>query len=258
MLVIRPEQMEVLKEAALRSFEDEMLEHLAEFSPPLFKAVGEEQMRKAVSFGIGQAKSYGFTFRGPVRLYLELMLLFGTHFDTDPQYPWAAEILTDQDTGSQMDRAERLYEKTMDYREKVAGPQDAYSLEALKQIAIFARQHISLPSHDFIPGMLQYINIIYPQKADYVGDEGLESLIHKGIECAQLMQFSTVRGMTLVIVLMLAFGHGCAADPLYPWIERTLKDEAIIDAEARAKRLEKKALTWLDHVLNYSSKGMQA
>ena len=97
MLVIRPEQMEVFKEAALRSFESEMVAHLAEFSPPLFKAIGEEQMRKAIQFGIDRAGSYGFDFRGPVRLYLELMLLFGSHFDTDPQYPWAAAILTNQD-----------------------------------------------------------------------------------------------------------------------------------------------------------------
>ena len=98
-----------------------MVAHLAEFSPPLFKAVGEEQMRKAIRFGIGRADSYGFTFRGPVRLYLELMLLFGSHFDTDPQYPWAAAILTDQDSDPQMQCAERLYEVTMDYREEVAG-----------------------------------------------------------------------------------------------------------------------------------------
>ena len=101
MLVIREAQMEAFKEATRRTFEDEMVAHLAEFSPPLFKAIGEEQMRKAVHFGIGRADSHGFTFRGPTRLYLELMLLFGSYFDTDPQYPWAAEILSNRDPDSQ-------------------------------------------------------------------------------------------------------------------------------------------------------------
>lgn len=71
--------------------------------------VGDEQMLKAVRFGITQARNHGFTFRGPVQLYLELMLLFGSYFDTDPQYPWAAAILARQDSGSQMQRAEQLY-----------------------------------------------------------------------------------------------------------------------------------------------------
>jgi hypothetical protein len=60
-----------------------------------------------------------------------------------------------------------------------------------------------------------------------------------------------------MIVLILAFGHGCVTDPLYPWIARTLNDEAIADPAACAKRLENKALTWLDHVLAYFDKRAQ-
>ena len=97
--------------------------------------------------------------------------------------------------------------------------------------------------------MLREITRVYPQKAAYVGGEELEALIREGIEGARSYRFSTDRGVALVIVLMLAFGHGCGTDPLYPWIARTLHNEAIADPEARAKRLEKKALTWLEHVL---------
>jgi hypothetical protein len=258
MLVIRSAQMAVFKKAALRSFENEMVAHLAEFSPPLFKAVGEEQMRQAIQFGRGRAESYGFTFRGPVRLYLDLMLLFGSHFDTDPQYPWAAEILTDRDSGPQMQRAERLHEKTMDYRQKVAGPEDAYTLKALRNIQALARQPLEFSPEGFVPGLLGEIKRIYPQKAAYVGDQGLETLIHKGIGGARKQRFTTGRGVALVVVLMLAFGHGCGADPLYPWIARTLRDERITDPEAKVKRLETKALTWLQHVLAYFDKEAHA
>lgn len=257
MLVIRAEQMDIFKDAALVSFEDQMVTHLAEFSPPLFKAVGEEQMHKAIQLGVSQAAQYGFTYRGPVRFYLEMMLLFGSYFDTDPQYPWAAEILNNQQLGSQMQRAERLYEKTMDYRQKVAGPDDTYTLEALKRIAIFAQHPLTIPPDKYIPAMLREIAQIYPQKATYVGVSGLETLIRKGMGGAQRQQFMTERGMTLVVVLMLAFGHGCGKDPLYPWIAKTLQDEMIVDAKARAERLEKKALTWLEHVLGYFGKEMQ-
>ena len=256
MLVIRAEQMDVFKKTALLSFEDEMVEHLALFSPPLYKVVGEEQMRKVIQLGMSQAAQYGFTYRGPVRLYLELMLLFGSYFDTDPQYPWAAEILSDQQSGSQMQRAERLYEKTMDYRQKVAGPDDVYTMEALKKIAVFAKQPLTISVDNFIPTMQREIEHIYPQKAAYVGKAGLEVLIRKGMGGAQRQQFVTERGMTLVVVLMLAFGHSCGKDPIYPWIARTLQDEMIVDAKARAKRLEKKALTWLERVVGYFSKEM--
>jgi len=252
MLVIRAEQMDTFKKAALLSFEDEMVAHLAKFSPPLYKTVGEEQMRKAVQLGINQAAKYGFTYRGPVRLYLELTLLFGSYFDTDPQYPWATEILINQDAGTQMQRAERIYEITMDYREKVAGPEDDYTLKALKNIAIFAQQPFTISFDNYIPVMLREIAQIYPQKAIYVA--GLEALIRKGMGGAQRQQFATVRGMALVTLLMLTLGHGCGGDPLYPWIARTLNDDVITDPKVKSERLEKKALTWLEHVMAYFDK----
>lgn len=252
MLVIRAEQMDVFKKTALQSFEDEMVEHLAQFSPPLYKVVGEEQMRKVIQLGMNQAAQYGFTFRGPVRLYLELMLLFGSYFDTDPQYPWAAEILIDRETDSQMQRAERLYEKTMDYRQEVAGPNGAYAIDPLKNALMSVRLPLPELAIDFSSAMLKLITYLYPQKANYVGKDGLEALIKKGLSGAQRQNFTTNRGTALVAGLMLTLGHKCAIDPLYPWIARILQDETIVDPAARAKRLETEAVTWIKQFLAYS------
>ncbi len=257
MLIIRSEQKDSFREAARKGFETEMLTHLRKFSPALFQAAGEEQMFKAVQLGIESAESYGFTFRGPIRLYLELMLLFGSRFDTDPQYPWAIEILNDRASALQMRRADLLYEKTLDYREKVAGPDDAYTLEAYRKIAIRDQQPLNISSEDLAYTMQREIERLYPQKAAYVGEAGLEALILEGIKEARLHGFSAARGVMVIIMLMLALGHGCTDDPLYPWIARTLKNEAITDPEARAGRLEKRALIWLDNVLAYFEKGAQ-
>ncbi|HCK82569.1 MAG TPA: hypothetical protein DIC59_14050 [Candidatus Competibacteraceae bacterium] len=254
MLSIRESQVRTFEERAQRAFEDEMVAHLADFSPPLFKTLGETQMRVAVQFGMDRAAAHDFTFRGPVRLYLEMMLLFGSHFETDPQYPWAAEILKKRDV-DQMERAESLYEKTVDYREKIVGPDDAYALKALRNISMLAQQPLLIPSEEFVAYMRQEIARVYPQKAAYVGQEGIDALIRKGVDGARRQRFSTTRAAALIVVLMLAFGYGCGADPLYPWINKTLKDESLVDPEARAKRLEKKALTWLEHVLAYFEKG---
>jgi hypothetical protein len=89
----------------------------------------------------------------------------------------------------------------------------------------------------------------FPQKAAYIGEEALTTLIQDGRAEARKFGFTTLRAEALVVVLMFAFGHGCTDDPLYPWISRTLTDERIVSTEARAMRLEKKALKWLDHVL---------
>jgi hypothetical protein len=247
--MIRNDQVDLLRDAVRRGFEREMVLHLADFSPPLVKAIGEDQLREVVHLGMARAAQYGLTYRGPVRLYLELMLLLGSHFDTDPQYPWASDILADQQSGSQMQRTERLYEKTLAYREAVGGPGDSYTLAALRNILLLSQRTLHLSSDNFVSDMLQEIHMMYPQKAAYVGERALEALIGKGVEHARGYRFPTLRGYALIIVLMVAFGHGCADDPLYPWIARTLNDGMIKDEAARAKRLEAKALTWFKHVL---------
>jgi hypothetical protein len=248
MLQIRREQMDVFRAAARQSFEDEMVLHLSEFSPSLAKTLRVEQLHDVVRLGMERAAGYGFDHRGPVRLFLESMLLFGSYFDTDPQYPWAAEILTDAGT-PQTVRARQLYLRVMDYQERVAGPDDTYAAAALRNIRAFAARPLNFSPTELVPAMLHELELIYPEKVSYVGADALSVMIRRGGQGARNVRFYSPRATALVIVLMLAFGHRCGADPLYPWIANTLRDDRAQDPEAKAGHLEKKALIWLDHVL---------
>jgi hypothetical protein len=247
MLQIREEQMAVFEQAGLRRFEDEMVIHSKNFSPRLCEVIGEEQLRVALRQAMAGAGGCAFSYRGPLRLFIELMFLFGSAFETDPQYPWAGKILHASD--DQMERAEQLRDKTLDYQEKVSGPNAANTRQALERLSILVRRPAAVSSKDFVSGVLEEMFRIFPQKATYIGEEGLKTLIQEASAEARKYHLPAVRGDTLIVVLMFAFGHGCTADPLYPWIARTLKDERIIEPSARAERLQRKAVTWLDHVL---------
>lgn len=252
MLVITKNQFENFRAEAMRSFEAEMSDHLRQFSPPLCKTLGEEQLLTAVKYGIARAKKYGFDMRGPVRLWLENALVFGSAFDTDPQYPWVAEIVTNSEM-IQMHRAERLFEKTVEYRHSVGGERDAFTLKALEMIRPVTDGPLPFTEENMTGNLRLTLATIYPEKAAYLGDEALSLLIDAGVKAAKQRGITVLRSQVLVVTLMYAFGHGCIGDPLYPWIERTLSDETIGDPNARAARLERKALIWLDHVLAYFS-----
>lgn len=246
MLVIRAEQMEIFERIALRKFEDEMISHSKKFSPRLCEVIGDEQLRAAVNPAISRAMDFGFTNRGPIRLFIEMMFLYGSRFDTDPQYPMIGEIL--RSSGDQMQRAEQIHKGHLDYHENVNGEEAVNVYNALRSLRLFAQMPIKFSSEYFFEGMRQEMHNIFPQKADYVGEEALTALINEGRTEAQKYAFS-LRGQALMVALMHAFGHGCTDDPLYPWISRTLKDERIIDSAAREDYLERKALVWLKHVL---------
>ena len=218
--------MVTFEQAALRRFEDEMVVHSKDFSPELCEIIGEGQLRVALRQAMARAARYGFTYRGPIRLFIEMMFLCGSAFDTHRQYPALGEVLAF--FHDQMHRAEQIHEGFLDYLERVSGPGAENVRKALRDLSIFARKPVTDSSaNNFVAGMLQEMARIFPQGGD-VGDEALTALIHEGVAEARevWLRHGPRRGM--VVVLMFAFGHGCTYDP-HPWISRTLMDARIID-----------------------------
>ncbi len=251
MIMIRDRQMEVLQSASLQNFENTMVRHIEKFTPPHYRILGEAGVRDVIRLGIERAQQYELTYRGPTRFYIEMMFMFGSFFDTDPQLPWAQHILTDDQIGDQMERSEQLYAKTTDYLEKAAGPESAYSKRALRAIRKRVDDPVSFSTEFFENEMLLEMQRIYPEKYIYVGEMALRDLIREGSQTAKSYSVEKERGVALFVVLMFAIGHGFAEDPLFPWISGTLQNPKIDHPDKRVQRLESKSITYLDHVLAY-------
>ena len=248
MWTIRDDQVGAFRHYHLQKFEDEMVEHSKEFSPRLCRVIGDEQLRLVLQSAMRRANGYRFTNRGPLRLFIEMNFLFGSAFDTDPQYAAVGEIL--RLSGDQMERAEQIYQASLEYLDRVSGPNTVYVHNALKELSNLAQTQLRFRSDNLIEELMRETASIFPQKVAYVGQAGMKTLIDGGINEAHRFGFFTIRQVTLIVVLKFAFGYGCTEDLLYPWISRTLQDERIASPAARADRLEKKALTWLEHVLD--------
>ena len=249
MLTIRADQMKVFEADALRNFENEMVAHCKAntIRARLCKVIGDDQLRVAIRQGMQRAATHGFTYRGSIRLYIELMFLFGSDFASDPQYPAIGKILNAP--GDQMDRAEQIHRGVLDYQEQVYGPGAVNVRKALEALLLMAKKPVTVSEAGFVDGVLQEMKQVFPQKANYVGDDALTELIRGARTEARKHHFPTIRDEVLMVTLKFGFGHGCTNDPLYPWISRTLADERITHPAARTARLEKKAVTWLEHVL---------
>jgi hypothetical protein len=247
MLKIRKEQLEAFEYRALQNFEDEMIAHGKVFAPIISQVIGDAQLRIAVRQTIATAGKYGFTLRGPIRLCVELMFLCGSGFDTDPQYPGIGEVLRSSD--GEMRKAERIHLGHAEYLEHVAGPDNINVRKALEAVAAYARNAPDNLERNLENEVLEQMVRAFPQRVTFIGETALRALVAEGRAVSARYGFATARSQALIIILMSAFGHGCTNDPLYPWIHQTLVDPQIVDATGRAQRLERKALTWLDHVL---------
>jgi len=258
MLNIREDQQNVLGHTAQLHFEDEMLAHCKDFSPQLCETLDDTQLRIAILRAIENAQQYGLTNRGPVRLYIEMTMLFGSDFDSDPLYPWAHKVLANEEIDVQSDKADLLFEKTLEYLDSVVGPDDTFAIQALQRISAFAQTTPAYSTHDYLSSMLHDISMLYPEKANYIGNVKLESMIRKGASKSSAYGMTNPNDWVVITLLMFAFGHGCDHDPFYPWISDTLTDEKITDSEKRIKRLRKKSITWLNQVIDWQTKGPHA
>jgi hypothetical protein len=249
MLTIRNEQMKVFEESVTSAFKGEMVQHLHQFVPRHCAVIGMASVEQVVDRGIATARTHGFTNRGPVRLYLELMSMFGSGFATDPVLPWAVAPLAASDESSQMDRAEQLHAAVLGYLEQVAGANNQLTIIALRRLSSIDAAALLGATGSIEDRLIGAYRVLYPQKAAYAGDSRLRLLIDLAKAKAERFSITTERGLALLGALAFAIGHEATDDPLFPWISRTLHDEALGSPDERASRLHDRAMTYLTRAL---------
>lgn len=256
MLVIREAQLKAFEDRALDDYIKELAQHCREFAPALCRTLSDKQLHHALHQGIDRAESHGSTLRGPTRFYIDMMFLFGIGFDTDPQYPWAAELLAGKNKMGEMDRAEALYARTMDYLAKVDGVNHAHTVKALTDLGVFWRRGLKLRPNYFDDDMLRFLADMHPHKVAEIGERPLRRLIHDGrVKGEERYGFRETRSLELMVVMMFTIGHQFDSDPLHPWIGETLKQTDPVRPDNVAEKLESRALLWLDAVLRNAKGG---
>jgi hypothetical protein len=250
MWMIRSGQVEALRQSSLSKFEDDMVKHLQGFIPKLATVLGDAALRTVIRYGVERARTYEFTSRACVRFFIEMIVLFGAEFDTDPQYPWALEALTEQPDDDQTIRGQRLFHKAKEYLETVSGPGRSHVKEALRRSRQEPFEGPPVGAPDFAKQVKERFYRVYPQKCEFLGERAFDGLIQRGLEESRQHSVTSDAGTALFIGLMFTVGHGMVRDPHLPWIGRTLGNGANSDPNRRAERLYSKAMTYLDEILD--------
>ncbi len=248
-MIIRKEQIQVFENVRSPEFEDYMVEHLKDFSPLFSASLGEAGMRRVIQAGMKREATHGFTFRGPVRFYIEITILLGIDFDTDPQYPWAEDILGSTHIADQTQRADRLHEDLIAFLDAVGGPDRAYSNRAIRGLRNLPLETTDPTTPVFADSVLSRMREVHPQKVQFVGEQSLRKLVARAVEEAGKFGILSGAGTSLLVGLMFVVGHGCTNDPKFPWIAATLHNSASRDRAECVECLYSKSRTYLDHIL---------
>jgi hypothetical protein len=228
---------------------ERLCSHVADFAPRHAEVIGRQQVRETVQLGLQRAALVGFDLEGPVLLYLDLMLLFGSGFASDPQLAFTRPWLDDPDAATQMQRAEGLHAACLAYLQQAAGEGHAYTLAALVRLAPWSLAALPFGPQQWPDAMIDLMAHLYPQKAQVLGRPGLAGLAALAAGRSTELGLGSFEGAVLTAVLMFALGHEFARDPLYPWVRTVLADDRAPGVDDRVRRLEGHARAYLRRVL---------
>ena len=246
--------MDVFNQAALRSFEDRMVEHLRRFAPKHFKVLEEKEIRGVIRQSNARAQSHGFTSERSLRFYAELTLMLGMGFDSDPQMPWAAEIINDKELTGERERIDRLYERAweyvnhvvLDFRNSEGVVDPAGFVEGIRQLR-GESEEVLQPSDmpDFYQRMMSRLEQAFPKKCEYIGELCLRRLIGRALDSAQKYSISIERGLVIFVLMAFLLGSGFDTDPQLPWVATALSDKRLREQSHRVDKLYAAALDCL-------------
>jgi hypothetical protein len=242
MLTIRNEQIQALDQAVVRTLEKEILQYLKLTFPADCELLGEDEARAMIRDGALRARGCGLKMASGVRAFVDLMFLLGSGFDSDPRFPALRGLLTasgrDEDA-----RVEDLSRLAKDYRERVEGPARKHLMAAARR---FDTQHITAApySDEMIKTPLAInLKLLYPEKCEYLGDEGLSGLVIEGIEAGRTFGLTQLGALQAYTRLILLLGRNFHLDPRWSATARILGEE--VNQLLKAEALQAEVAEWL-------------
>ncbi len=237
-MIIRDAQISILEEDVVARFDRSLADHLRQYAPREAKPLGEDELLAVVRLGRERAAQVDLTSRESIRLYLELMFLFGSGFSTDPQYPWAARALAkDGGVQDQRQRAGALHSLAIRYLHTVWGEKREFISMALQRLTVHRLRDL-LDSGPAPGSLVGKLNAIYPEKCAYLGKDGVLLLIQQANRLAAENGLGGAGARALAAVLVFVLGHETDRDPIRPWVASILRDTASLEPAARTEALE--------------------
>jgi hypothetical protein len=240
MLLIRNDQLEVFQGNAQKAFDESMLAHLRRRFPADFARIGESQVRRVISEGMVRAAKHAIVTRNDIREFIYLMVVLGSGFADDPQLPWAGEVLGDTAIPPS-ERVGVLQARAADYVEQVAGQGGTGYVKALCRARDLAFAEYA---HAEAPALLQRL---WPRKLETLTPAAVAASLALADANRDRYGLDSPSGAALYVALMFMLGSDFDRDPLYPWAEPILLDDA--PAGLKAARLHAEAMSQIDAAL---------
>lgn len=229
MLIIRNRQIKDLELVRPETFRPRMLQHIANEFPETAEMCGEEGILRIIDSGLSRIGQYGLKSNFEACLFIDMTIMLGTGFDTDPLLPWARKILSEAypDKTAQI---ERLMWSATDFQKKAIPEEGGYPLVTFTKMMDSDYDDLedrikTITDEEF----LTFLNELWPQKFAQIPAEAFKSLFEQSISLAAGYRLTSKEAVRYYQLLMFLLGHRFDMDFQYAWMMNILTDPAYDD-----------------------------
>ena len=226
MLTIRNSQIKAFEQSSFKRFEDLMVAHVQQYFPHHYFVIQDANIRATIQYGYSRAQLYGLKTIRNVCLYINNMLLLGSNFDSDPQYPLANKILTDKSKDDN-DRIDALSTAVLNLLESISGPSSMYIYRSVLFITKNADSLYDEFCKSNTDNAFRHFEQLFKTKYEVIGKENLQCLVQYGRRQAQSYNIMSEPKILIYIIFMFMLGSGFDRDPQFPWTAEILKSKSI-------------------------------
>lgn len=234
---IRRDQISAFQSAAQADFERGLRRGLAQQFPRCETEYSSEALNALVRLGIERAAIHDLQIEADVLRYLWLMVLFGSHWERDPQLQWAGAALAPKEGTTPSERIARLWEQAQSWRERVRGPGDSLYQAALRSIQGKSLDDLCKNPSRSQRDLLIQLASMWPAKVTEVGDQPLYDLTRLAVEACRPFELMDRWAVVLFAEMMFLFGAGFVTDPLRPWAAESLQQAGAGTIDEKLARL---------------------
>ncbi|CQH07443.1 hypothetical protein [Yersinia mollaretii] len=177
MMAFSEGQLELLKTLSFKGYVSEVVSHCELMYPALVSLQGQERFSLHIEKAIALAKKTGFTQRGPVRFYIDMMILLGSNFEHDPQHQWA-EFNKINSASSQLEKSISMYNILEQYIGAIYGESNCFFEQSLVRLRNLDVSHISDNKKNYRDNTHELLNYIHPQRYNLLGNGAVDALIY--------------------------------------------------------------------------------
>lgn len=197
-------QVDVLKKISFESYIGELTEHCGVIFPELISLNRKEDFRSCIQLGITLARKAGYTQRGPIRLYIDMMIILGMNFECDPLFHWLKT--EEQKVLSQIERSIMCCGLLDDYLARVYGVNGCFFKKSLEKFKDYSVKFLPEKIGSSNAELHELLRDIYPQRYDFAGYDAVNDLITlSGVGCERY-KLKRDSHKTYLILIMFLFG----------------------------------------------------